>query len=249
MRYAADPRAHRSDPPSLLRHQGQRIRAVGEIAGWWRLPWISALWPFVRRYRILVWHAAEGSLPEASFPPAARRQQISSQHVDQLTRFNPQWTRRTIEQRLRTDCRGDLWTLRGEIVHARWQSAAPARLSYLGIHFEPRPGDLLSVDSFTRSSHRQQGLYAAGLAWMLAEARRSGRDRCVLLTAWWNRPILRLLTRIGARPVGRLDVFRLGQLSRYRASGTVRLRDRSAFSVNADAAARRKPVRPHRPAR
>ena len=216
---------------AALGRQGRRLRAAGEITGWRRLPWISPLWLVVKRYRVVAWDTADGSLPKAGFPAGTGRQRISADNAGWLTACNPEWRRNLIERRLRAGCQGYLWSHHGRLVHARWQSAGKTWLPYLSIGFEPRPGDLLSVEAYTPQSCRRQGFYAAGLAWMLAEARRMGSRRCVFLTAWWNRPILGLLERLGARRVGEVDMLQLGSLRRHRARGKARRCSRSTFSV------------------
>lgn len=194
---------------ALARHT-QRLRRVSAVVGWLRAAWIAPLWLLVRRYHVLVWEAESGTLP--AFEPGEdwRRQAIGGPDLDRLVAANPHWDFETLERRLREDRTGVAWFRDGRLVHVRWSATGRAYLSYLELDFEVPGGDAISIDAFTPAGESQRGHYQAGLSWLLRDTRGRGGRRCVFFVAWWNRPIARLLSRLGARPAGSIDLWRLG---------------------------------------
>lgn len=190
---------------------------------------VALVWPWRRRFVVLVRDLRE-PLPTLQPPPGLGWGPLAAPDLPALAAADPTMTRAEVERRLAEGQACMVCHAGGTLAGYSWSTTRPAWMGYAGLTLVPASGDVCGAGLFTTPGFRGQDVALVARVRELELARASGCTRAVGTAAGWNTPGLRLLARIGYRPVGTLSIRGLGRWRRWSATGAVRVEGR-AFRV------------------
>jgi hypothetical protein len=205
--------------PGALR---ERLESVGATLSGPGLARVALEWSVRRRYLVFERNLTGAGAPVAELP--ASWEVLQGEGLAALREVNPAVD---IGKMRRRDQAGHFcyaFRHEGRLVHYRWYALLPVYLSWLGLSWQPVPGDVLIFDGFTHPAVRGQRVATIISSRESLRARELGLTRSLAFVAWWNEASLRLLQRHRYRQVGAITRWRI--LAKWHtASGSARLGD------------------------
>lgn len=195
------------------------VYAIGVV----RAPWVALGWLVAKRHRILVRDLSRPIAAPTRRVPQASWSFLGRESGDELTRLNPRLGPAEIEQRFAVghECLGA--RLEGRLVYHRWHALTRTSLPTLGVELVLAPSDRYMYHVFTAPALRGRGLHSDGMWQALVMAREQGVARCLACIAWWNRPNLHAVSKVGYVPLGDATRWGVGGWSRVVTAGGVHL--------------------------
>jgi GNAT superfamily N-acetyltransferase len=200
-----------------------RFAAVADTIGWPRALLLAPLWAMSRRF--IISDRPLVDLPEVT-DPRYPWDELRGEALQELPGLNPLLTPAEIERRVKEGMTCFACRMEGRIVHYRWYATSSVWLPFLGLRWQPEPGDYTSLDVFTAPDLRGKGIHGVLAVKGLRRAQAQGFRRCVSFIAFWNRPSLLVSERIGFRRRGSVTRWGVGPGTFHTSGGVVEVRDR-----------------------
>ena len=193
---------------------------------------VAPLW-LVRPEFVVLVRDLRTPLPEIPRHRSLRWSTLTDAEISELNAMHPVMSPGEIRRRWGHGQECMLFWSGDALVHFRWSASRAIHLPYLGKTFQPKNGDILVTEVFTRAAYRRMGIHSVSSIVGMHRARDRGFDRSLAFVASWNLPSLRVTgDKAGYSIAGRVGYWSIAGRRYHFASENVSLHRDTIYVPN-----------------